>query len=240
MIAMQAVADGLGGMGYRVLMYDLYGRGLSDAPKGAQNRAFFLRQLADLLIFHNLREDVTLVGYSMGGAIATAFAAENPHVIKRIILVASAGIVLRETRFTRFCRRTRILGDWAHGAFVRRKILNAIPERGRTKEIDAVLRAQRDALLQRGYLPALLSSRRGMLSETQEKEHRQLGRQGMPVIAVWGGADQVIPLSALGLLALWNRDVRQEVIDGADHGLPYTHGEKVVAALRAALRDEDG
>ena len=74
MISMDAIAKGLGDIGYRVLAYDLYGRGLSDAPKGAQDRAFFLRQLSDLLAHHNLREDITLAGYSMGGAIATAFA----------------------------------------------------------------------------------------------------------------------------------------------------------------------
>lgn len=237
MEAMETVAEGLGGLGYRVLLYDLYGRGLSDAPKGRQDRAFFLRQLSDLLAYHDLQEEVTLVGYSMGGSIATAYAAENPFPIKRVILFAPAGLVLNETRFARFCRRTPVLGDWLHALMAHGRISRAIPERGQTKEIETVLRAQRRELTRRGYLPALLSSRRGILAEIQQEDHIQLGRKGIPVVAIWAEADCVIPLSALGKLAEWNRSARHEVVAHADHGLPYTHGLQAVEALRSALRD---
>jgi pimeloyl-ACP methyl ester carboxylesterase len=237
MVSMESVADGLGDLGYRVLLYDLYGRGLSDAPKGPQNRAFFLRQLADLCAYHGLTEDVTIAGYSMGGSIATAFAVEYPHSVKRVILFASAGIVTKESRFACFCRRVPLLGDWAHAAFVHNRILKTIPEKGETKEIDRVFQIQRRELRRRGYLPAILSSRRGMLSEDQEQDHRKLGRQGFPVVAIWGGKDPIIPLQAVGLLGLWNRTARQEVVDDADHALPYTHGAQMVEALRSALRD---
>jgi pimeloyl-ACP methyl ester carboxylesterase len=235
MISMEAVAKGLGDIGYRVLMYDLYGRGLSDAPSGPQNRAFFLRQLSDLMAKHGLREDITIVGFSMGGSIATAFAAENTHCIKQVMLIATGGVVVKETWFTGFCRRTPLLGDWVHGMFAEGRIKRAIPQRGQTKDVERVLRAQRRELNRRGYLPSLLASRRGMLSETHEKEHRQLGRKGIPVIAIWAAEDKVIPVQAIGRLAEWNRAVRQEVVPYADHAVPYTHGEQLVAALRAAL-----
>lgn len=237
MQSMDAVADGLGALGYRVLLYDLYGRGLSDAPQGRQNRAFFLRQLKDLLAFHDLREEVTLVGYSMGGSIATAYAAENPYMIKRVILFATTGIDFNETRFARFCRQVPLLGDWWHALFAYGRIKRAIPQRGQTKEIDNVLRAQRRELIRRGYLPGILSSRRGMLAEVQEEEHRQLGRKGIPVIAIWAENDSIIPLTSLGKLAEWNRTARHEVVEHADHGLPYTHGRELIEALRNALRD---
>ncbi|PJI86406.1 pimeloyl-ACP methyl ester carboxylesterase [Yoonia maricola] len=237
MISMEGVADGLGRLGYRVLMYDLYGRGLSDAPKGKQDRAFFLRQLSDLCAYHGLTEELTIAGYSMGGSIATAFATEYPHSVKRVILLASAGVVTKESRFSRFCRRVPWLGDWAHAMFAHRRILKAIPARGNGRDVDAVSRAQQSQLNRRGYLPAILSSRRGMLAERQENDHRKLWRQGIPVTAIWGEADPVIPLRAVGLLGLWNRDARQEVVTGADHGLPYTHSAEMADALRAAMRE---
>lgn len=237
MQSMDTVAEGLGALGYRVLLYDLYGRGLSDAPEGRQNRAFFLRQLKDLLAFHDLREEVTLVGYSMGGSIATAYAAENPYMIKRVILFATTGIDVNETRFARYCRRTPLLGDWVHALFAHGRIKRAIPQRGQTREIDNVLRAQRRELTRRGYLPGILSSRRGILAEVQEEDHRQLGRKGVPVIAIWAENDCIIPLTALGKLAEWNRTARHEVVANADHGLPYTHGRELIEALRSALRD---
>ena len=237
LISMEAIAKGLGGVGYRVLMYDLYGRGLSDAPKGPQNRAFFLRQLSDLAAYHGLRDNITIVGYSMGGSIATAFAAENPHCIKQVVLVAASGLVTNESRFGRFCRCMPLLGDWAHGMFGAGRIKRSIPDRGQTKDIELVLRAQRRDLTRRGYLPSLLASRRGILAEVQEEEHRQLGRKGIPVIAVWAGTDKIVPLQAIGRLAEWNREAHQEVVNHADHALPYTHGEQLAVALRAAMHD---
>lgn len=237
MVAMEELSKGLGTQGYRVLMYDLYGRGLSDAPRGLQNRAFFLRQLSDLIAYLGLREDVTLVGYSVGGNIATAFATENPALVKQLILIASGGILVNTSWFSRFCQNTPLLGDWLHGMLGERRIEKSIPLYGKTKEIDRVLRSQRKELKRRGYLPALLSTRRGILSEIQEKEHRQLGKQGIPVVAVWGGSDPIVPLRALGNLAEWNRAAKQEVVKLADHGLPYTHSEQTAEAIRSLLHD---
>ena len=236
MIAMEGLADALGRLGYRVLMYDLYGRGLSDAPAGPQDRAFFLRQLADLCAYQKITEDITIAGFSMGGSIATAFANEYPHSVKQVILIAPAGIATNESRFSRFCRRVPWLGDWVHAAFAHRRMLRAIPVRSATREVDRVLDAQRKELRRRGYLPAQLSSRRGMLNENQQEDHRKLARKGIAVAAIWGRDDPVIPLRALGLLGLWNRGARQEVVDGADHALPYTHKTELFEALRATLQ----
>ncbi|MDX8346678.1 alpha/beta fold hydrolase [Cognatiyoonia sp. IB215446] len=236
-IAMEGLAEALGNMGYRVLTYDLYGRGLSDAPLGRQSRAFFLQQLSELLAEQQVEEEITFVGYSMGGAIATAFAAENPHRINRVILVASAGVVTNESRFSWFCRVVPLLGDWWHGMFVRRRIMQAIPLDFDNPYIQRVLAAQREELARRGYLPAILSSRRGMLAGSSQKDHRKLAREDVPVIAIWAENDQIIPIKALGVLAQWNRAARQEVVSGADHALPYTHAEQLINALRTALRN---
>jgi pimeloyl-ACP methyl ester carboxylesterase len=238
MEGMEAVAEGLGALGYRVLMYDLYGRGLSDALSGRQNRAFFSRQLTDLLAYHGLlKDEVTLAGYSMGGSIAVAYAAENPFLVKRVILFAPAGIVLNTSSFGRFCVRVPVLGDWLHALFAHASFRRDIPDRGQTPQIDKVFRAQRHQLNRRGFLPAVLSSRRGMLSEIQQDDHVQLGKKGIPVIAIWAEADTVIPLSAIGKLAEWNRSARHEVVENAGHAMPYTHGAQAIEALRNALRD---
>ncbi|MGJ8622027.1 MAG: alpha/beta fold hydrolase [Yoonia sp.] len=235
MQSVEPVAKALGDLGYRVLIYDLYGRGLSDAPRGKQNRAYFLRQLSDLLQYLGLDEDVTLAGYSMGGAIVTAYAAENHFAVKQVILVAPAGIIINENRFARFCRRVPLLGDWVHAAFAGSRIRRSIPTRGATPEVDAVLRAQRKELNRRGYLPSILASRRGMLAELQEREHRQLYRKGIPVCAVWAGLDPIIPQRAIGRLAEWNRNARHEVVNSADHAMPYTHGDAVAKAMRSTM-----
>ena len=58
-----------------VLVFDNYGRGYSDRPKGKQDKEFFINQLDELLDKLDLnKEKFELVGYSMGGSIASAYA----------------------------------------------------------------------------------------------------------------------------------------------------------------------
>ncbi|MFT6535930.1 MAG: pimeloyl-ACP methyl ester carboxylesterase [Loktanella salsilacus] len=221
-----ALAEELGALGYRVLAYDLYGRGMSDAVRGPQDTAFFLRQLDDVLTDQNIGDDVTLMGYSMGGAIVSAFAAAQPHRVGRLVLLASAGLKINESSFWQIARRVPVLGDWLVGTFGANRVLADIAP---GNPLEAMQRAQ---LNQRGYLAAVLSSRRHFLMESQEDALRTIGREDIPVTAIWGGQDQAIPLQALGLMAQWNRNTVQDVVPGAGHALPRSHAAEIVNILR--------
>lgn len=213
------VADELGRLGYRVLVYDLPGRGWSPAPGG---RVDHVRLLEAFLADRGLDEDVTLLGYSMGGAIATAYAAAHPEAMKRLILVAPAGVEMREARFDRFVRTVPGLGDWL--------VRVAGPVLARR-------RGGSDGDGRRGYWPSVLADRRGILADRQEAEHRKIARDGVPVLAVWGAEDAVVPISALGTFTQWNRGAFQEMVAGAGHALTVTHPAQVAAAMREMLRD---
>jgi pimeloyl-ACP methyl ester carboxylesterase len=233
-----AIAPGLALLGYRVLLFDLYGRGLSDAPGGVQDRRFFLTQLDDLLAALNLDDDLTVMGYSMGGSIATAFAQEQPHRIARLILLAPAGIAMTERPFERFCRVFLLAGDWAHSTFAARLMRRDISADIAATEVPDIRDVKLAQLRRSGFLRSVLSSRRSMLAETQDAAHREVGRRGIPVVAIWGEQDAVIPLAALGHLAQWNRKARQDVIKGAGHGLPYTHASDVLSVLTLMITDK--
>ena len=45
----------------------------------------------------------------------------------------------------------------------------------------------------------------------------------------------MIPASAIGTLAEWNRAAEHEVIPEAGHGLPYTHANQVIDLVRNHL-----
>ena len=50
----------------------------------------------------------------------------------------------------------------------------------------------------------------------------------MPTLIVHGDADQIVPVDAAGKQAAeMIKDSRLEVIEGAPHGLNYTHTEKL-------------
>lgn len=235
-----AIAEGLGKLGYRVLVYDLYGRGFSDAPRGAQDGAFFERQLLDMLDHQGLSDEVTLMGYSMGGSIAAHFTANHPHRVRRLILLASGGVWLRESKLVELARKLPFIGDWIHAVLVVRQDRRALRTRlGRTFDIKGIVELQLAEYESRGFVRSVLSSRRHMLSDMQEDVHRTIGRSGVPTIGIWAEKDEVIPLRSLGTMTQWNRSVRQEVIPAADHDVGFTHASEVIEVLRDVLRERD-
>ncbi len=234
-----AIAGGLAKLGFRVLVYDLYGRGFSDAPRGAQDGEFFATQLADLLDHQGLTEDVTLMGYSMGGSITTHFTATHSNRVRRLILLASGGLWLREDKLTELSRKTPFLGDWLHAVVGARRDQQALRKQlGQAFDVEGIIELQLAEYQSRGFLRSVLSSRRNMLADFQEDHHRTIGREGIPVIGIWAERDEVIPLKSLGTLTQWNRSVRQEVIPDADHRVGFTHAAQIVKVLRDVLRED--
>lgn len=225
-------------MGYRVLTYDLYGRGLSDCPKSRQDRAFFQGQLTALLEQEQVPDGFTLMGYSMGGAIAAEFAAHAPGRVDRLILVAPAGLGLTLPRFQRLCRDLPVLGDWAmlvFGWLVQRWAIRRAPG---PSAVDGVRDLQRADIARRGYHGAVLSSLRYMLASDSADDHRRIAQAKLPVLSIWGQQDAVIPSTAPGRLAEINREARQVSIAGAGHGVIHTHPRELQAAIQAFLRGD--
>ncbi len=228
---------GLTMLGFRVLRYDLYGRGLSARPGAAQDRALLVGQLRGLLDHLGLDEPVTLLGYSMGGAIATCFASEDPERVDRLILLAPAGMDYSPAPLLARSARWGRLGDWlwrlTGGWHLRR---GARAEASGASVIPDYDKRIASEVATRGYLPAILSSERNMLAERLEEEHVAVDEYGIPVLAIWGALDSVIPASAISKLAEWNRQAHHAVIPGAGHALGYTHPKEVLAAISEELR----
>ncbi|MFV2033541.1 MAG: alpha/beta fold hydrolase [Halocynthiibacter sp.] len=226
-------------MGFRVLTYDLYGRGLSDRPKDAQTAEFFAEQLEELLESQGVEDEITLLGYSMGGAVATAFAARRPDRLERLVLIAPTGLGHDPTGFFGFVARWPFLGDWLFTVFGGLALRRGI--RAEAKEtpsfIEDFYQLQMAETRMRGFLPAVLSSMRHMRGVTQEAEHREIAATELPVLAIWGESDPIIPRSGIGTLAAIHRDVHQVEVPGAGHAVAYSHPEEVRAALQEFMRD---
>ena len=231
-----ATERSLARLGFRVLCYDLYGRGYSERVGGAQNVDFFLRQLRELLRDQAVTGPLTVLGFSMGGQIAAAFAAEEASRVEALVLVAPAGILPAGAASAGAWWRAPLTGGWLTrvlGGFALRREL--IENRSTPTVIPDFEDRQAAETKTRGYLPALLSSRRHLLSQSSHADHARIRDNGTRVLAIWGSEDPVIPLSAMGRLAALNPRVRHEQIAGAGHNLLQTHPAQVAEALRAFL-----
>ncbi|KAI8946304.1 alpha/beta-hydrolase [Xylaria longipes] len=86
--------------GYRVMMFDLFGRGYSDAP----HDTIYDERLYTAQILLVLASSTTtwmempgfhLVGYSLGGALSVMFTRYFPHHVQSLSLVAPGGLIRR-------------------------------------------------------------------------------------------------------------------------------------------------
>ncbi|MBR9764238.1 MAG: alpha/beta hydrolase [Rhodobacteraceae bacterium] len=233
------VAPKLADMGYHVLTYDLWGRGWSDRPAGAQEAGFFTTQLSQLMAAEGIDGPVTLFGYSMGAAVATAYAAEYPGQIEKLVLVAPAGMGGFPTGMTRWMRDAgwtgRWLFHWLHPGMHRRAARRAVAE----GVPDQVAKRQAGEALWRGFTPAVLASLRGILRDPQELEHRRVAKAGVPMLTIWAAEDRAVPLEGMGVISRWNRASVQKQVAGAGHWLPLSHPDELVRAFRTWLW-EDG
>lgn len=230
------IAPRLARAGYRVLTYDLYGRGFSDRPRGAQEAEYFTAQLDDLLEHLRIERQFTLIGYSMGGSISACYAAQRPERLKKLILLAPAGMGHDLGPVARLVVNYGGFGRWLFMALYGRSFRQGTEtERDLPTSVPDIVDRQQNELRYRGFRGAVLSSMRGILDRDLEEEHRALAKRDLPVLGIWARDDEVIPISGMGKLAEWNRTAEHEVIEGAGHALAYSHSDEVLGLLLPAL-----
>ena len=160
----------------QVLIYDNYGRGRSDAAF-PNTETLFSGQLAELLIaLYGERElkfvikdnvAVDIMGISMGGSIATSFAYRYPQLVRKVILVAPAGLPVPMTLSARIST-TPFLGDWLT-YFLGPMMLKKHVKKGYFDQTDPFLAEQianittgvdAQVRVHPGFVPSLLSTTR--------------------------------------------------------------------------------
>ncbi|KAM4066905.1 alpha/beta hydrolase fold domain-containing protein [Hirsutella rhossiliensis] len=84
--------------GCRVILFDFFGRGYSDAPVDVlyDDRLYttqILLVIASSALPWTGSSAFHLLGYSLGGALAASFAAHHPHLVRSLTLVCPGGLV---------------------------------------------------------------------------------------------------------------------------------------------------
>ncbi len=216
---------------HRVLVYDNFGRGFSDRPHVDNNANLFDRQLLELLESQNINEPVNVVGYSMGGAIATYFTARHPEKVRRLGLIAPAGFPVNAGAVEPWLAAP-ILGDWLMavlGRGILLEIMSTSENQGRA--VPDIAKKYEVQMRFEGYLRSLLSTMRNFPMGGMEEEYQRVGEAKVPVLAIWGDGDAVVPPTNADLIAEVTPQAKFVSIEGGTHAITYSEPEQVSAAL---------
>ena len=180
--------------GYRVLRYDHLGRGYSDRPRTTYDLDLFVGQLRDLLPAVGIETPVHLAGMSMGAAVCVAFADRYPDQAGKLVLIAPAGFPAPVPPGLRLLRAP-LLGD-ALMALTGRQLVYATVQGlffDTELEEDYIENFERQMQFA-GVVRAVHSTLRHFPRDLSET-YRRVGRQGWPVLLVWGEEDDTAPFA---------------------------------------------
>ncbi len=222
--------------GFRVLRYDLYGRGYSDRPDLNYDNRLFERQLLNLIAALRLREPVDLVGLSMGGAIAIHLAARHPALVRRLCLVSPAGLPLPTPWYARFITAPRLgerLLDWVGDRVL---VGGLTDDFFRPERMGEYQTRYRDQMRFVGFRRALLSTLRSGLVTGAAEAYAEVGRQERPVLLIWGRHDRVVPFRTSAQVLKSIPQAELQTVEQAGHVSHYEQPEVVTPLLIGFLQ----
>ncbi len=225
---------------HRVVTVDLKGFGRSDKPADADYRiddhAAAITALLDRL---NLR-DVTLVGHSLGGAVALLIAVDADRAgdkrISRLILMNSPAfeqVPSLAISVLRLPLVPYILLPALTPEFGARAILNAGDgTRITSSEIEAYARPLRD----RGALQALIKTGRGIEPRNFPDVIARYPRLRQPTLVIWCRSDPTVPLAIGQRLAQALPRAELRIFDSCRHVPPEQSIKETARAVGVFLR----
>jgi len=226
--------------GFRVLRYDLYGRGYSDRPKANYDIDLFDRQLRELLKALGMVDPINFAGLSMGGPIVLTYADRNPKKIGKLVLVDPAGFPIPMNRFVRLLLLPRV-GEVLLGIIGNETILKPMAKAlFDASAVDQFIDRYRSQMRYKGFKHALLSTiRNGMLGDFSEL-YRRVGEQtAFQIMLVWGREDHVVPFAHSQFVLEAIPQAQFHAIDNAGHIPHYERPDVVNPAIIRFLTAEN-
>ncbi|KAI5465861.1 hypothetical protein BGZ63DRAFT_411326 [Mariannaea sp. PMI_226] len=142
-ITLMPIANALVERGYRVMLFDLFGRGFSDGVTDLPHDArLYVSQILLVLASSPLpwtgEGALRLIGYSLGGGIAIHFANAFPHLVKELVLLAPSGLIRAESfgRVSQFLFKSGWIPERLLAIATRQRLQNPIASSRVRKDMD--------------------------------------------------------------------------------------------------------
>jgi non-heme chloroperoxidase len=226
--------------GYRVITYDRRGFGKSSQPTAGYNYDTFAADLRELITQLKL-QDVTLVGFSMGGGeIARYFGKYGSNGVSKAVFIGAVPPFLLKTADNpegvdgsvfEGIKKAVAADRYAFFTEFFKNFYNSDQYLGKRVSEHVVhaswnIAASASATASLACVPTWL-----------EDFRENLKRVDVPALVIHGDDDRIVPLAAAGQrTAKLVKGAQLVVIKGGPHCITWTHADEVNAALLAFLK----
>lgn len=179
--------------GFRVLRYDLIGRGFSDRPRIRYDAALFVKQLKELLDALNY-SNINLVGLSMGGPVTASFIDAHPEYVAKHILIDPCGAKPVSLSSLLEAVKIPVFGELAIGLFGTDSLVKGAATDMFTAELVEQFQAKYKIQMQyQGFKRAILSTMRSGMLNSFIETYQRVGKLNKPTLLFWGKQDATVP-----------------------------------------------
>jgi len=226
------------------LIFDLYGRGWSDAPYVPMNVDLFVSQLAELLYALNLPyEKYNLYGVSMGGVIVQRFTELYPSKVSKLILCCSAGLnSVKPPMILMSILSIPILGPMLFKFVMQlgdsKSVRSqwAFPDNDKYQQYKNLFKET--CKQHPGYLRSLFSTIFYFDFQSALKSVEFIEKLNIPVLILWGDKDTLIPVENAYRYHKLYKNSSLTIISGANHSLLIEHSKEAIKAVKTFLLDK--
>ncbi len=228
--------------GFRAIAYDRRGFGRSGQPWDGYDYDSLADDLADVMKETGATENVTLVGFSMGGGeVARYMSRHNGRGVKKAALISSVVPYMLKTDDNPDGVAQSVFDEMTEGMqkdrahFFRQTFFPQFFGVGvlSSPVSDEILNMATGTALHAGLKPTLATAK--AFSQTDFRPDLPAFR--VPTLIIHGTADKTVPIDAAGRAA--SRGIASSTLleyDGAPHGLNVTEGERLTNDLLTFLR----
>jgi len=206
--------------GYRAILPDLVGFGYSDKPADVEYPLSFFVECVQQTLAAIGVDRCTLVGNSLGGAVALGLALEHPRLVERLVLMAPGGLndlpdylamPGMAAMFATFNSGQPLTFERLKELFVRAFVVNpACVDDELVRERLALMKLQNPQVMKTMKVPNLTA---------------RLGEIGAPALALWGLNENMMPDSGILRLAKGLPNCRMVLVPNCGHWVMIEHRE---------------
>jgi non-heme chloroperoxidase len=225
----------LASRGYRCIAHDRRGHGRSSQPWGGQDMDTYAHDLAAVVESLNLR-DAIHVGHSTGGGeVARYVALYGNQRVAAAVLVSAVPPLMLKTQANPEGTPIEVFDQLRASVAADRsqffKDLSA-PFYGANRPGSKVSQGVRDTFWLQGMLASFDACYDCIKAFSETDQTQDLKKINVPSLVVQGDDDQIVPFKDAGLKqAQLIPGAELKVYEGAPHGLPTTHKDRLNADL---------